>query len=570
MLNSKFGLRQAANVVNLGSSINATTNSNGDNQSYVIAKYDYASQGPQELTIKKGERLTLLDDSKHWWKVINSDNLTGFVPSNYVKREKQSLFDSIKRGIRVNAKKKATTHSDISPSSTSMSTNLMDNNMPTTSHNHLQTSFNQLSSINGHNQQTPQQMQTTNSELLVKELGPQFNAFNHITSSPNNNNSAPPDHCIDQAKVMATVKYNYKSQQTDELSLNKGATVVVLEKSSDGWWKGELKGTIGWFPSNYVTELQAPMANNISAQPKNLNHDGLIRRNLPTANNSNFESVIANRNSSAGNALKYNDLFANDLFANSSNSNHDSTRSSSPPSAQKTVLHVVVALYSFQSQNDEELSFEKDEYLDIVEKPINDPDWWRACNQNGELGLVPKNYIQLVPGMKSIRNWSDKSPAKQPPRVNKPSPSEASNLSQNSSNNMDHTSNGVRTTEQKDSNAISELIDEINSLNLNEKVWYHGQMSRNQCDQLLNAYAEDGYFVIRNSETNAGDFSVSLKAPVRNKHFRVHYVNRLFCIGQRKFNTLEDLIEHYKKTPIYTSPDGEKMFLKKAYPREVM
>ena len=53
-------------------------------------------------------------------------------------------------------------------------------------------------------------------------------------------------------------------------------------------------------------------------------------------------------------------------------------------------------------------------------------------------------------------------------------------------------------------------------LHLDEKDWYHGVMSRQQCDQLLNAYADDGDFSIRNSETNAGDFSVSLKAPIWN------------------------------------------------------
>nr|5QU4_A Chain A, Cytoplasmic protein NCK1 [Homo sapiens]5QU4_B Chain B, Cytoplasmic protein NCK1 [Homo sapiens]5QU4_C Chain C, Cytoplasmic protein NCK1 [Homo sapiens]5QU4_D Chain D, Cytoplasmic protein NCK1 [Homo sapiens]5QU6_1 Chain 1, Cytoplasmic protein NCK1 [Homo sapiens]5QU6_2 Chain 2, Cytoplasmic protein NCK1 [Homo sapiens]5QU6_A Chain A, Cytoplasmic protein NCK1 [Homo sapiens]5QU6_B Chain B, Cytoplasmic protein NCK1 [Homo sapiens]5QU6_C Chain C, Cytoplasmic protein NCK1 [Homo sapiens]5QU len=53
----------------------------------VVAKFDYVAQQEQELDIKKNERLWLLDDSKSWWRVRNSMNKTGFVPSNYVERK---------------------------------------------------------------------------------------------------------------------------------------------------------------------------------------------------------------------------------------------------------------------------------------------------------------------------------------------------------------------------------------------------------------------------------------------------------------------------------------------------
>lgn len=54
---------------------------------------------------------------------------------------------------------------------------------------------------------------------------------------------------------------------------------------------------------------------------------------------------------------------------------------------------------------------------------------------------------------------------------------------------------------------------------------------------------------------------MSLKAPGRNKHFRVHFEDGVYCIGQRRFNSMSELIEHYKRAPIYTSPKGEKLFL---------
>ncbi|KRT85393.1 SH3 domain-containing protein, partial [Oryctes borbonicus] len=72
-----------------------------DDICYVVAKYDYTAQGTQELDLRKNERCILLDDSKHWWRVQNSRNQSGYVPSNYVKKEKPSLFDSIKKKVSV-------------------------------------------------------------------------------------------------------------------------------------------------------------------------------------------------------------------------------------------------------------------------------------------------------------------------------------------------------------------------------------------------------------------------------------------------------------------------------------
>ncbi|RXM99777.1 Cytoplasmic protein NCK1 [Acipenser ruthenus] len=66
----------------------------------VIAKFDYVAQQDQELDIKKNERLWLLDDSKSWWRVRNSTNRTGFVPSNYVERKNSARKASIVKNLK--------------------------------------------------------------------------------------------------------------------------------------------------------------------------------------------------------------------------------------------------------------------------------------------------------------------------------------------------------------------------------------------------------------------------------------------------------------------------------------
>ena len=41
----------------------------------------------------------------------------------------------------------------------------------------------------------------------------------------------------------------------------------------------------------------------------------------------------------------------------------------------------------------------------------------------------------------------------------------------------------------------------------------------------------------------------------------------LYCIGQRKFPTLEQLVAHYQRAPIYTNKQGEKLYLVRPLPK---
>ena len=369
----------------------------------VIAKYDYSAQGSQELDLKKNERLVLLDDSKHWWKVLNAKNQSGFVPSNYVKKEKPSLFDSIRKRVRKKTDSYKQNSSNSSPLASPIATKAVDINITPSPANSLP-----RTAISG-----------------TKH----FSNFEGTTSETN------------YTKITAFVKYNYEAQQSDELSLVKGSKVIVMEKSSDGWWKGELNGSLGWFPSNYVCEETCePIGIGINSKP-----------HMPIP--SKPKTAIDVRS----------DDIRRPVVANNG--------SSSPTT--HCVLDQVIALYSFQSQNEEELSFQKSERLEIIERPANDPDWWKARNQSGQVGLVPKNYVQVI---------SELAPQHE-----------------------------VRSTLGLSSPSIVQKNRlPIVSNDIPERVWYFGNISRGQCDQMLNEFAEDGDFVIRDSETNVSDFSCNL------------------------------------------------------------
>lgn len=314
----------------------------------------------------------------------------------------------------------------------------------------------------------------------------------------------------------AFVKFSYAAEREDELSLVKGTRVVVMEKCSDGWWRGSHNGRSGWFPSNYVTEDVDGTAG------------GGLTGGLGDQSGSLTEKLAA-------------------VVSNTANGNR--------------VLHTVQALYPFSSDNAEELNFEKGEVMEVVEKPENDPEWWKCRKADGQLGLVPKNYVTVLDSVSHKQAAGSAGP---------PTPD-------------------------------CDYISPSGSGRFAGKEWYYGKVTRHQAEVALNQRGVEGDFLIRDSESSVStrprqmhppalcllnkpclpvlfcflsplppptpqphDFSISLKAQSKNKHFKVQLKENLYCIGQRKFHSMEELVEHYKKAPIFTSEQGDKLYLIKA------
>ncbi len=329
---------------------------------YVVAKYDYQAQDSQELDIRKNEKLLLLDDTKHWWKVQNTNHQSGFVPSNFVKKAKPSILTSLKNTL--GRRKGSDTRLALGPS-----------------------------------------------------------AHGAVKNGDSGDAGCFTDQTCDANPRIA--KYAYQAQQADEISLEKGERVMVLEKSSDGWWKGRKENNeMGWFPSNYV-DMEDP--------------DQRTYANPP-----------------------------------------DSSGSLSTTMCHK--VETVVTLYPYVSCNSEELSFEKDETLEIVEKPPIDPDWWKARNQKGEVGLVPRNYVQTLSTDSGFQQTTPESQSN----------SSLSGQSQGASSRTPSggTSGGIIKTRLNLSGPFA------------DKTWYYGNITRAECEHMLNTCARDGDFIIRDSESN--------------------------------------------------------------------
>ncbi|XP_014247399.1 intersectin-1 isoform X2 [Cimex lectularius] len=135
--------------------------------------------------------------------------------------------------------------------------------------------------------------------------------------------------------VIATVIAPYQATSSEQLSLQRGQLIMIRKKTSSGWWEGELqakgkKRQIGWFPASYVK-----------------------------------------------------------LLAGGRNS-RSTSRKSSESGLSDGLLERVIALYPYTAQNEDELSFEKDDIVTVLAK--DEPLWWKGeCK--GSVGLFPSNYV---------------------------------------------------------------------------------------------------------------------------------------------------------------------------------
>ncbi|XP_071426453.1 SH3 and PX domain-containing protein 2B isoform X3 [Pithys albifrons albifrons] len=82
-----------------------------------------------------------------------------------------------------------------------------------------------------------------------------------------------------------TVIYPYTARDQDEMNLDKGAVVVVIQKNLEGWWKIRYQGQEGWAPASYLKKGNGDMFSQklgpgSSAHSCALDLDGISRQQV--------------------------------------------------------------------------------------------------------------------------------------------------------------------------------------------------------------------------------------------------------------------------------------------------
>ncbi|KAI1320626.1 SH3-domain kinase binding protein 1 [Mortierella claussenii] len=162
-----------------------------------IVHHQYDAEKDDELTLEVGDIITVSDQSDAGWWVGEKvkDGKAGWFPSNFV-----DPYDESAQSAPVPAHAPAPV-----------------TDAATTSH-------------------------TESADESAHALPPPADA---LPAAPKN-----------EGPVLARIEYDYEAKESGELSLEAGRVVTILDSSDPAWWKGDLNGKIGTFPSNYVKLIE--------------------------------------------------------------------------------------------------------------------------------------------------------------------------------------------------------------------------------------------------------------------------------------------------------------------------
>ncbi|KAI5612252.1 protein tyrosine phosphatase, non-receptor type 11, b isoform X1, partial [Silurus asotus] len=106
-----------------------------------------------------------------------------------------------------------------------------------------------------------------------------------------------------------------------------------------------------------------------------------------------------------------------------------------------------------------------------------------------------------------------------------------------------------------------ELKYPLNCKDPTSERWYHGHLSGRDAEKLLTEKGKPGSFLVRESQSKPGDFVLSVLTneekhenvdrKTKVTHVMIRYQDVKYDVGGgERFDTLTDLVEHYKKNPM--------------------
>ncbi|KAI3362814.1 hypothetical protein L3Q82_001861 [Scortum barcoo] len=150
--------------------------------------------------------------------------------------------------------------------------------------------------------------------------------------------------------LQAQALYPWRAKKDNHLNFNKNEIITVLEQQ-DMWWLGELQtGQRGWFPKSYVKLISASMTApaGATARSKNTSESGV------------------------------------------SESPPNGKRPSPSPTKPSESGEEYVAMYTYESSEQGDLSFQQGDIVMVTRK---EGDWWTGM-VGGKTGVFPSNYVK--------------------------------------------------------------------------------------------------------------------------------------------------------------------------------
>ncbi|XP_061545327.1 intersectin-1 isoform X1 [Phycodurus eques] len=163
--------------------------------------------------------------------------------------------------------------------------------------------------------------------------------------------------------LQAQALYPWRAKKDNHLNFNKNEVITVLEQQ-DMWWLGELQtGQRGWFPKSYVKLISATMTPPLA---------------LPVGAPIAAPVVASARGKNASECVV-------------SESPPNGKRPSPTPCKTSESGEEYVAMYTYESSEQGDLSFQQGDVVTVTRK---EGDWWTGTVA-GKTGVFPSNYVKL-------------------------------------------------------------------------------------------------------------------------------------------------------------------------------
>lgn len=157
--------------------------------------------------------------------------------------------------------------------------------------------------------------------------------------------------------------FSYKPNHEDELTLLVGDEILFLEEVEDGWWRGQLRGKTGVFPSNFV-------------EMTTVNSNGDVPTNGTPAAGEEAAPLL-------------------------------------PPKPSREYARVV---FPYAALNSDELELKEGDVVIVLSKECEDKGWWKG-ELNGKIGVFPDNFVELIASLSYSHSVSPAAKPSRPPTL---------------------------------------------------------------------------------------------------------------------------------------------------------
>lgn len=232
------------------------------------------------------------------------------------------------------------------------------------------------------------EMLVTQQRTSVRELANKLKDV-HVGAAPQKKKEHHHHHTEKRKK--AKVLFDYEPENEDELKIEVGDTVEIIKQEEEGWWEGVLNGKTGVFPSNFVeiigTEDEEPSNDLSESQPAEEKPETKGKKVMGVGLGNIFEGGPIKLRSTAASAKRPVEKPDPKPVVTEEPA---VLKREKPATVEKAVVR-----YSYNADNEDELSLKENDIIVILDKELEDAGWWKG-ELNGKVGVFPDNFVELI------------------------------------------------------------------------------------------------------------------------------------------------------------------------------